>query len=119
MITVKENEVYKREREHEFSKKETITFKIPHEFNYIIADYDWYMCVALEKSDLIKEDRHLLTGELLINYRCAIREGFNHELDPALKKAYDFPRNKNTVQGIQKYIEKIQKAQEKQQQGFI
>lgn len=110
MILVKENDVYKRERKTEFAKEEIITFKLPKAYTYNQHDYDWYMAVALEKSDLVTEDRHLLTSDLLITYRWAIREGYNHELDPNLKNRYDFPRNRNTVKGIQGYIDRIKKA---------
>lgn len=110
MILVKENEVYKIERVIEFTLDETITFKIPEAKVYQKHGYDWYMTVALEKSDLVKEDRHLLTYDLIIAYRYAIREGYNHQLDSALQKQYDYPRNRNTVKGIQSYIEKIAKA---------
>lgn len=109
MILVKENNCYKRERATEFTMAETITFKIPNVFVYEKRDYDWYMTVALEKSDLVKEDRHLLTHDLIIRYRDAIREGYNHQLDPNLKRAYDYPRNHNTIKGIYGYIERIKK----------
>ena len=107
MGIVKENDVYKRERVEKFTFKETITFKQPTEKVYEKPEYDWYMTVALEKSDLVKEDRHLLTADLLIEYRHAIREGFQHQLDSALRNAYDYPRNRNTVKGIQGYINRI------------
>lgn len=110
MYFIKENEVYKRESEERFSSKETITFKQPKEVIYQKADYDWYMTVALEKVDKVTEDRHLLTSELIISYRWAIREGFNHQLDSALQNRYDYPRNQNTVKGIQAYVNRIQKA---------
>lgn len=112
MFLVKENDVYKRERKVEFTNEETITFKRPKTYVYNKPAYDWYMAVALEKSDQVKEDRHLLTSDLLIEYRWAIREGYNHELDPALKRDYDYPRNRNTVKGIQGYIDRIKKASE-------
>lgn len=112
MFLIKENDVYKREREVQFSLKETVTFKQPKVTVYQKAEYDWYMQIALEKSDLVKEDRHLLTYELLLSYRWAIREGYNHQLDPTLKNQYDYPRNRNTVKGIQGYIERIEKASE-------
>lgn len=109
MILIKENDVYKRERKVEFTLEETITFKNPELRIYEQRECDWYMSVALEKSDKVTEDRHLLTAELLISYRLAIREGFNHMLDPHLRNRYDEPRNRNTVQGIKNYINKIQK----------
>lgn len=111
MITVVENDVYKRERETRFTLIETITFKQPQPVVYQKAEYDWYMTVALEKVDKVTKDRHLLTAELILNYRWAIREGYNHQLDSALRKQYDYPRNQNTVKGIQGYIERIKKAQ--------
>lgn len=110
MYLVKENEVYKREREVEFTNKETITLKQPKPVVYEKAEYDWYMTVALEKVDKVTQDRHLLTSELILGYRWAIREGYNHQLDTALKNRYDYPRNQNTVKGIQGYINRIKKA---------
>jgi hypothetical protein len=106
-MIVKENEVYKRERETRFTLVEKITFKLPEEKIYEKADYDWYMTVALEKVDKVTENRHLLTGDLIIAYRNAIREGYQHGLDPHLHGSYDHPRNRNTINGIKKYIEKI------------
>jgi hypothetical protein len=112
MFLIKENDVYKRESEEQFSKEETITFKRfskPELQGYKQRDYDWYMVIALEKSDKVKDERHLLTADLLISYRWAIREGYNHQLDPNLRNSYDEPRNRNTVQGIKNYIAKIEK----------
>ena len=117
MIIAKENDVYKREREVSFTLKETITFKLPVVSIYQKAEYDWYMQVALEKSDLVKQDRHLLTYELLVQYRWAIREGYNHQLDGSLRKQYDIPRNQNTIKGIQGYIDKIKKASDKEMEA--
>lgn len=117
MILVKENDVYKRERKVEFTNEETITFKHfsePELEVYQQWEYDWYMSVALEKSDKVKEDRHLLTADLLISYRWAIREGYNHQLDPNLRNRYDEPRNQNTIKGIKGYIAKIQKASDEE-----
>lgn len=112
MFLVKENDVYKRERVVEFTNNETITFKQQEVAVYQKHESDWYMTIALEKSDLVKEDRHLLTYKLLVDYRWAIREGFNHELDKSLKNPYSYPRNRNTVKGIQDYIARIVKASE-------
>jgi hypothetical protein len=110
MYLVKENEVYKREREKEFTNKETITLKQPEPVVYEKAEYDWYMTVALEKVDKVTKDRHLLTAELILGYRWAIREGYNHQLDTALRNQYDYPRNQNTAKGIQGYVDRIKKA---------
>ncbi len=117
MYLVKENDAYKRERKERLSKEEVVTFKHfdnPKLEVYQLRDYDWYMTVALEKSDKVKEDRHLLTAELLIDYRHAIREGYNHMLDRALQSPYDYPRNRNTIKGIQGYIKRIFDKQEEQ-----
>lgn len=117
MFLVKENDVYKRERKVEFAKEETITFKTfskPELEVYQQKDYDWYMVIALEKSDKVKEDRTQLTADLIISYRWAIREGFNHQLDPNLKNRYDEPRNRNTIKGIKSYIDNIKKKQDAQ-----
>jgi hypothetical protein len=110
MYLVKENEVYKREREVEFTNKETITLKQPKPVVYEKAEYDWYMTVALEKVDKVTQDRHLLTSDLILGYRWAIREGYNHQLDTALRNQYDYPRNQNTVKGILGYVDRIKKA---------
>lgn len=114
MFLIKENDVYKRERKERFSSEETITFKHPEPTIYEQHEYDWYMSVALEKSDKVKEDRHLLTADLLISYRMAIREGFNHMLDPNLVNKYDEPRNRNTVKGIKNYIERMNRLSEEE-----
>lgn len=118
MYLVKENEVYKREREVEFTNKETITLKQPNAFVYQKAEYDWYMTVALEKVDKVTQERHLLTSELILQYRWAIREGYNHELDSSLKNKYDYPRNQNTVKGIQGYVDRIKKASDAETASF-
>ena len=110
MFLIKENEVYKRERKVEYSLEETITFKFPTESVFEKREYDWYITVALEKVDKVTVDRHLLTAELILSYRWAIREGYNHQLDSALKRQYDYPRNGNTIKGIQGYIDRIRKA---------
>jgi hypothetical protein len=112
MHLCKENDVYKRERPEQFGLLEHITFKQPKEEVYIKEPYDWYMTVALKKSDKVTEDRHLLTSSLLHSYRWAIREGYNHMLDPALRNQYDYPRNRNTVSGIESYINRIKKLSE-------
>lgn len=121
MILVKENDVYKREIKVEFTNEETITFKRfskPELEVYQQHDYDWYMSIALEKSDKVKEDRHLLTADLLISYRWAIREGYNHQLDSNLRNRYDEPRNQNTIKGIKGYIAEIQKASDEEMKAF-
>jgi hypothetical protein len=110
MYLVKENDVYKREREVECTNRETITFKHPEPKVYNKHESDWYMQVALEKSDMVNENRHLLTHDLLVSYRWAIREGYNHELDKTLTNQYGHPRNRNTIRGIQGYIDRIEKA---------
>ena len=109
MFLVKENDVYKRETKERFALEETITLKNPNPTTYEKRDYDWYMIIALEKSDKVKEDRNLLTADLLMEYRWAIREGYNHCLDPNLRNRFDEPRNRNTIQGIKNYIAKIVK----------
>lgn len=121
MILVKENDVYKRERKVEYTLEETVTFKNfskPELEIYEQRDYDWYMSVALEKSDKVTEDRHLLTADLLISYRWAIREGYNHQLDPNIRRKYDEPRNRNTIKGIKGYIAKIEKESEAEMKAW-
>lgn len=107
MYLVIENDVYKREREIQFTLDEIVTFKFPEPTTFEKHAYDWYTIVALEKSDRVTVDRHLLTRELLLQYRWAIREGYQHQLDPSLRNQYDYPKNKNTVAGIKSYIENI------------
>lgn len=119
MYLVKENDVYKREREVEFSSKERITFKLGSKQIYEKPEYDWYMSVALEKSDLVKEDRHLLLPEVFLAYRWAIREGYNHNLDPHLITRYSHPRNRNTVAGIIGYTNRIKKAADKEMENIL
>lgn len=118
MILVKDNEVYKCERKEQFTLEEIITFKIPKIKVYEKPSYDWYMSVALEKSDKVKNDRHLLTSELLLQYRWAIREGYNHQLDSALKNKYDHPKNQNTLDGIHVYINRIKKASQEEMKAM-
>jgi len=103
-----ENDVYIREWT-DFSGQETITFKHPEPTTYVKYAYDWYMTVALEKSDKVQEDRDKITASLLMNYRWAIREGYQHSLDSDLKNKYDQPRNRNTVVGIILYTKQIVK----------
>lgn len=112
MITVKENDVYIRERPVEFENRELVTFRLPSPSGFWKEKYDWYLTVALEKSDKVVNDRSLLTRDLLLGYRWAIREGYQHGLDPSLRKEYDYPKNHNTINGILGYIEKIKKLEQ-------
>ena len=102
--------MFTRGKEKFSLRTETITFKQPTTVVYQKEEHDWYMAVALEKADKVTRDRHLLTAELIISYRWAIREGYNHQLDKALQRQYDYPRNQNTVKAIQGYIDRIKKA---------
>jgi len=108
---------YSIEYDAKFSKSGTITFHNPDSSEFTKHDYDWYIIVALEKADKVTIDRHLLTRELLLGYRWAIREGYQHGLDGNLKREYDYPRNKNTIKGIQGYIDLIKKLSEKEYQS--
>ena len=84
------------------------------------SDYnDWYIQVAIEKLDKIKENRHLINSSFLLSYRWAIREGFNHQLDTSLQKAYDSPNNRNNIKGVQAYIDRIKKASDEEMKGII
>ena len=104
-----------------FSKEEEITFKYPasEPSTFTKHESDWYILVALEKADKVKIDRHLLTKALILRYRWAIREGYNHQLDPALKNRYDYPRNQNTIKGIEGYIARIERASEAKMQSIL
>ncbi|WP_372934963.1 hypothetical protein [Mariniphaga sediminis] len=118
MITIKDTDFYKRESEEQFSKEELITFKHPEPSTYEVREYDWYILIAIEKAEKVKENRHLLTRDLLLSYRWAIREGFNHMLDPHLKNRWDAPRNRNTIEGIMGYIARIKKASDKEMENL-
>lgn len=107
LILVKENDVYKREARSRFSAFEIITFKKPNTIVYNKEDYDWYMTVALEKSDFVTENRDELTSELIINYRNAIREAYQKQIDKSLNSLYTHPKNRNTISGILSYINRI------------
>lgn len=72
---------------------------------------DWYITVAIEKLSKITTGRHRINSALVIEYRNAVREGYNHQLDTNLRNPYDYPRNKNTVEGVIAYIARIQARQ--------
>lgn len=115
-----ENDFVIRESENRLTGIEKITFKhctIDRE-PFIKQDYDWYMTVALEKADKVTINRHLLTDKLLLDYRWAIREGFNHQLDTTLKNRYDYPRNQNTIKGIQGYIDRIKRLSDEEMKNL-
>lgn len=76
---------------------------ILHERSY----NDWYIIVAITKLDKVKENRHLITPDLVLSYRAAIREAFNHLIDSAIRNPYDEPRNRNTIEGVKGYIKRI------------
>lgn len=68
----------------------------------------WYMVTALEKLQKISEnEKHLITEELVNGLWYAIREGYNHQLDPNLKREYDTPRIQNNIKAIKAYIDRI------------
>jgi len=79
---------------------------------------DWYIQVAIEKLEKIKDDRHLINSKLIERYRWAIREGYNHQLDSALRNPHDFPRNGNTIKGVLAYIKRIEKASEEEMKQY-
>ncbi len=118
LYLVNETDFYKLERKEQFGKEMLITFKFPGMSTFEKHDYDWYITVALEKADQVRADRHLLTRDLLLQYRWAIREGYQHQLDPNLNKQFAYPRNKNTVQGIEGYIALISKKSQAEMAGF-
>ncbi|MEM1122938.1 MAG: hypothetical protein AAGJ18_21010 [Bacteroidota bacterium] len=110
-----EKDFYTEEFKERFSKESVITFKYSENKDnvpYEKREYDWYIVVALKKADKVKEDRHLLTRDLILSYRWAIREGFNHQLDKNLQNRYDYPRNRNTIKGIKGYVALIKKRDE-------
>lgn len=74
-----------------------------------------YMVVALEKlQKLSPEEKARIDKELVNNFWWAIREGFNHMLDPNLKREYDTPRIQNTLKAVKSYIDKIVAASKKE-----
>lgn len=106
-----------RKSENRKTGIETITFLIDDRV-YKKLEYDWYMIVAIEKADKVKKDRHLLTGKLIIAYKHAIRVAYNHNLDKSLAQKWWHPKNKDTITGIQGYIDIIKQKMEEQQKQF-
>ncbi|WP_277016482.1 hypothetical protein [Flavobacterium lindanitolerans] len=106
-----------RRSENRFTGEETITF-LHDNTVFKKHDYDWYMTVAIEKADKVKTNRHLLTGKLLIAYRHAIREAYNHDLDKSMHQQWAHPSNQNTIAGIQGFIDRINKKKEEQEKQF-
>lgn len=69
----------------------------------------WYMSTALEKLQKIPaNEKHLITEELVNGFWYAIREGYNHMLDPNLRNEYDTPRIRNSIKAVQAYIKRIE-----------
>lgn len=106
-----------RRSENRFTGEETITFLHDNK-TYPKYKQDWYMIVAIEKADKVKTNRHLLTGKLLIAYRHAIREAYNHDLDKSMHQQWAHPSNQNTIAGIQGFIDRINKKKEEQEKQF-
>ena len=104
-----EKDFYKRHTDNVTTKVYTITFKFPEESEFIQEAHDWYLTAALEKADNVPKDRHLLTRELLLQFRGAIREAYQHQLDFSMKRQYNHPNCRNTIQAIRNYIERIRK----------
>lgn len=78
-----------------------------------------YMAVALEKlQKLPPEERAQIDKELVNNFWWAIREGFNHMLDPNLRREYDTPRIKNTIKAVRSYIDRIVVASKNEMKGL-
>ncbi|STD53057.1 hypothetical protein [Empedobacter falsenii] len=102
----KETYFYKRTWNPLNLKEEGLLIFKMDNVEFKVHDYDWYIIVALEKAEKVTSDREQLTSKLLLEYRWAIREGYQHELDKNLKNRFDYPRNKNTIEGIKSYIKK-------------
>lgn len=113
-----ENDFCIRVSENRFKGEEMITF-LHDKKEFKKYDYDWYMSVALEKADKVTKDRHQLTGKLIIAYRHAIREAYNHNLDKSMYQQWAHPSNRNTIAGIRGFIDKIAKIKEKQLNEFL
>ena len=109
-----ETDFYIRTMELITSKVAKVIFKHPTPSEFLQQEYDWYLTVALEKADKVSADRNLLSRELLLGYRWAIREGYQHQLDPNLKHRFDYPNNRNTIKGIQGYIDRIKKLSDRE-----
>lgn len=68
----------------------------------------WYMVTAFEKLRKLPPDEIRLIDKTLVNdFWYAIREGYNHMLDPALRSPYDCPRIRNTLNAVRAYIKRI------------
>lgn len=109
-----DKDFYKKHTDDILTGESIITFKHPEPSEFAQLKYDWYILVALEKADQVVQDRHLLTKSLLLQYRWAIREAYQHQLDPTMTSAWSHPRNRNTIKGIQSYIDNIKKKSEVQ-----
>lgn len=96
------------------SGEKVVIFLNPESEKYIEHDYDWFLMVALEKANKVDdyEERKLLTGDLLKSYQKAIYDGYTHKLDPNLRKKNARPKNRNTIKGIQDYIELIKRRED-------
>lgn len=79
----------------------------------------WYMTIAFEKlRKLDRSEQSQITKELVYSFRWAIREGYNHQLDPNLRNPYDTPRIRNTIKAVKAYIERIDKASKKEMEAY-
>ena len=76
------------------------------------------MVTVLEKFQKFPpEEIRLIDKKLVYDFWWAIREGYNHMLDPALKQAYDCPRIQNTVKAVQAYVKRICERSEARARG--
>lgn len=79
----------------------------------------WYMSTALEKLQKIPaNEKDLITEDLVNGFWYAIREGYNHGLDPNLIKRYDTPRIRNTIKAVQSYIKRIEAKESEWKKQF-
>lgn len=68
----------------------------------------WYMVTVFEKLRQFPASEIQLIDQKLVNdFWWAVREGYNHMLDPALRNPYDCPRIRNTIKAVQAYVKRI------------
>lgn len=77
----------------------------------------WYMVVVMEKLQKIPANEwHLITEDIVNGFWYAIREGYNHMLDPNLKREYDTPRIKNSIGAVKSYMKRIEEKGRRQEE---
>lgn len=78
----------------------------------------WYMITVFEKlRKFPPEEIQQVDQKLVYDFWWAVREGYNHRLDPNLKQSYDCPRIRNTVKAVRAYVKRICEKSEARDKG--